>query len=217
MNLIIRPARWSDIDMICEFNRRLARETENKDLDPVILKAGVEAMFGDPRKGSYFVAETVPHPQPLSQGERGDAEVVDLRPQPLSLGERGDAEVVDPHPQPQRERGDLRPQSLSQGERGDGEVVGQVGVTCEWSDWRNGNFWWIQSVYVAASARRHGVFRKLFAHLLQEARAQANVIGVRLYVEHDNQVAQATYEKLGMEMTRYHVMEMSSIKIKDEG
>ena len=186
MNLIIRPARWSDTDVICEFNRRLARETENKALDPVILKAGVAAMFGDPRKGSYFVAETVPHPQPLSQGERGDAK------------------VVDPHPQAQRERGD-------------GEVVGQLGVTCEWSDWRNGNFWWIQSVYVAASARRHGVFRKLFAHVLQEARAQTNVIGVRLYVEHDNQVAQATYEKLGMEMTRYHVMEMSSIKIKDEG
>jgi GNAT superfamily N-acetyltransferase len=148
MNLIIRPARWSDIDVICEFNRRLATETENKDLDPVILKAGVAAMFGDPRKGSYFVAEL------------------------------------------------------------EGQVIGQLGVTCEWSDWRNGNFWWIQSVFVAASARRHGVFRKLFEHLLQEARAQTNVIGVRLYVEHDNRVAQATYEKLGMAMTGYHVMEM---------
>jgi GNAT superfamily N-acetyltransferase len=170
MNLIIRPARWSDIDVICEFNRRLARETENKDLDPVILKAGVAAMFGDPSKGSYLVAETDPYSQPLSQGERGDP-----------------------------------------------EVVGQLGVTFEWSDWRNGNFWWIQSVYVAASARRHGVFRKLFAHLLQEARAQANVIGVRLYVEHHNHVAQTTYEKLGMKMTGYHVMEMCLKKMKDEG
>jgi len=183
MNLIIRPARWSDIDVICEFNRRLARETENKDLDPVILKAGVAAMFGDPHKGSYFVAQTVPDPQPLSQGERGEG----------------------------------RLQSLSQGERGDGEVVGQLGVTSEWSDWRNGNFWWIQSVYVAASARLHGVFRKLFAHLLQEARAQSNVVGVRLYVEHHNHVAQATYEKLGMKMTGYHVMEMYLKKMKDEG
>jgi GNAT superfamily N-acetyltransferase len=152
MNLLIRPARWSDIDVICEFNRRLATETENKDLDPVILKAGVAAMFGDPRKGSYFVAEL------------------------------------------------------------EGEVVGQLGVTCEWSDWRNGNFWWIQSVFVAASARRHGVFRKLFEHLLQEARAQTNVIGVRLYVEHDNHVAQATYKKLGMAMTGYHVMEMCPLE-----
>jgi GNAT superfamily N-acetyltransferase len=201
MNLMIRPARWSDIDVICEFNRRLARETENKDLDPVILRAGVGAMFGDPRKGSYFVAETDPHPQPLSQGERGDAEVVAPHPQPLFQGERGDP----------------RPLPLSQGERGDGEVVGQLGVTCEWSDWRNGNFWWIQSVYVAASARRHGVFRKLFAHLLQEARAQTNVIGVRLYVEQDNHVAQATYEKLGMSMTGYQVMEMILKRMKDEG
>ena len=96
---------------------------------------------------------------------------------------------------------------LSQEERGERCVVGQLGVTCEWSDWRNGNFWWIQSVYVAAQARRHGVFRTLYEHLLHEANAEANVIGVRLYVEHDNQIAQATYKKLGMAMTGYHVME----------
>ena len=86
-------------------------------------------------------------------------------------------------------------------------IVGQLGITLEWSDWRNGNFWWIQSVYVAEDARRHGVFRTLYEHVIDAARAEANVIGVRLYVEHDNQVAQAAYRKMGMVMTGYQVME----------
>jgi GNAT superfamily N-acetyltransferase len=89
----------------------------------------------------------------------------------------------------------------------DGKVVGQLGVTLEWSDWRNGNFWWIQSVYVEAAARRHGVFRKLYEHVVQAAHADGKVIGIRLYVEHENKVAQATYRKMGMVMTEYHVME----------
>jgi ribosomal protein S18 acetylase RimI-like enzyme len=89
----------------------------------------------------------------------------------------------------------------------EGRVVGQLGITLEWSDWRNGNFWWIQSVYVAASARRQCVFRKLYEHVMQLARADKDVVGVRLYVEHDNQIAQATYCKTGMVMTGYRVME----------
>ncbi len=88
-----------------------------------------------------------------------------------------------------------------------GQVVGQLGITFEWSDWRNGNFWWIQSVYVAEAARRAGVFRKLYEHILTEARQEASVIGVRLYVEHGNLIAQATYRKMGMVMTGYQVME----------
>ena len=84
--------------------------------------------------------------------------------------------------------------------------LGQLGVTCEWSDWRNGNFWWIQSVYVVESMRRHGVFTKLYQHVLKEARA-SDVIGVRLYVEHENAAAQTTYRKMGMAMTGYQVME----------
>src|SRR5215471_576165 len=99
MNLIVRPALLTDAGVICEFNRRLAKETENKDLDAATLKAGVAAVLGDPLKGGYYVAED-----------------------------------------------------------DQGQIVGQLGVTFEWSDWRNGNFWWIQSVYVTAQARRHGVF-----------------------------------------------------------
>lgn len=90
----------------------------------------------------------------------------------------------------------------------DGRVVGQLGITLEWSDWRNGNFWWIQSVYVAKDARRLGVFRKLYEHVVEVARRDPSVIGVRLYVEHDNAVAQATYRKMGMAMTGYQVMEV---------
>jgi ribosomal protein S18 acetylase RimI-like enzyme len=87
-------------------------------------------------------------------------------------------------------------------------IVGQLGVTLEWSDWRNGNFWWIQSVYVRKEARRHGVFRALYEHVLMHARSEPNVIGVRLYVEHDNTIAQGTYRKMGMKMTDYKVMEL---------
>ena len=93
----------------------------------------------------------------------------------------------------------------------DGEIVGQLGVTREWSDWRNGDFWWIQSVYVAAKARRQGVFGALYQHVIDAAIAFGNVIGVRLYVEHDNLAAQATYKRLGMTMTSYHVMEACPI------
>lgn len=147
MNVTIRPARLSDAEVICEFNRLMAIETENKVLDPAILMPGVVAMLSDPHKGRYFVAEAI------------------------------------------------------------GAIVGQLGVTLEWSDWRNGNFWWIQSVYVQKEARRHGVFRKLYQQVLEQARKEPNVIGVRLYVEHDNAIAQATYRKMGMAMTGYQVME----------
>ena len=148
MNPIIRPARTTDADIICAFNRLMAKETENLDLDLALVGPGVKAMLADPHKGRYFVAE---------------------------LGE---------------------------------QVVGQIGYTCEWSDWRNGYFWWIQSVYVAKPARRQGVFSKLLEMVVTAARAQPDVIGVRLYVEHDNAAAQATYQQLGFALTNYNVMEM---------
>ena len=152
MNLIIRPARATDVEVVCEFNRLMASETEYKTLDHALLRAGVAAMLAEPRKGRYFVAEA------------------------------------------------------------DGQVVGQLGITLEWSDCRNGNFWWIQSVYVATSVRRHGVFRQLYEHVLREARAEADVIGVRLYVDHGNSVAQATYKKMGMMTTDYRLMEVYPLK-----
>jgi ribosomal protein S18 acetylase RimI-like enzyme len=88
-----------------------------------------------------------------------------------------------------------------------GRVVGQMGTTLEWSDWRNGWFWWIQSVYVRPEARRRGVFRALYEHVLRAAQADPQVIGLRLYVEEENRAAQQTYERLGMEKTGYFVLE----------
>jgi len=89
----------------------------------------------------------------------------------------------------------------------DGRAVGTLMLTTEWSDWRNGWWWWIQSVYVAPDARRHGVFRALYAHVESEARATPGVCGLRLYVENDNARAQATYQSLGMNDARYRVFE----------
>jgi len=88
-----------------------------------------------------------------------------------------------------------------------GEVVGQVMVTTEWSDWRNGWIWWIQSVYVRADHRRHGVFRALYQRVYQTAVADPTVVGLRLYVEQDNHAAQKTYRKLGMVQMGYYFME----------
>jgi GNAT superfamily N-acetyltransferase len=90
----------------------------------------------------------------------------------------------------------------------EGRVVGQLLVTLEWSDWRNGWFWWIQSLYVAEAQRGRGVFRTLFHHLRQLAGKRSDICGLRLYVEHENQRARSTYERLGMERTSYHIYEM---------
>ena len=88
-----------------------------------------------------------------------------------------------------------------------GRVVAQIMHTYEWSDWRNGCFWWIQSVYVAPEARGHGVFRSLFDHLAALARDQAGVCGIRLYVERHNARAQNTYRQCGLVDAGYFVME----------
>jgi len=89
----------------------------------------------------------------------------------------------------------------------DGRIVGQTMVTFEWSDWRNGVFWWIQSVYVAPSFRRRGVFKALHQHIRELARGDPAVCGLRLYVHKDNHRAIGTYESLGMELSPYLVCE----------
>jgi ribosomal protein S18 acetylase RimI-like enzyme len=88
-----------------------------------------------------------------------------------------------------------------------GEAVGQIMYTTEWSDWRNGWFWWIQSVYVRSAARQRGVFRALYEYVYQAARADGGVIGLRLCVERNNGVAQETYRRMGMEPVGYLVFE----------
>ncbi len=89
----------------------------------------------------------------------------------------------------------------------DGMIVGQTMVTKEWSDWRNGDFWWIQSVYVSPEFRRRGVFRALHAHVREAARSAGSVCGLRLYVHEHNARAMEAYLNLGMERTPYAMFE----------
>lgn len=146
-DLTIRRATEDDIDTLAQFNQAMARETEDKVLDPETVTAGVRQLLTDDQKGFYLLAE------------EGDA------------------------------------------------VVGSLMITTEWSDWRNGDFWWIQSVYVRPEARRQGVYTRLHDRVKALAREKASVCGIRLYVERTNEAAQATYQALGMRRTPYRMYE----------
>lgn len=87
------------------------------------------------------------------------------------------------------------------------EVAGALMVTYEWSDWRNGVFWWIQSVYVKPEFRRQGVYKRLYEFVKALAAKDAGVRGFRLYVEKENHTAQQAYERLGMTETYYKMFE----------
>ena len=84
-------------------------------------------------------------------------------------------------------------------------------ITYEWSDWRNGCFWWIQSVYVHPDHRRRGVYRALDAHVRAEAKRDGNVCGLRLYVDRDNHVAQSVYASLEMQHSHYDLYEIDFV------
>lgn len=86
-------------------------------------------------------------------------------------------------------------------------IVGSLMITTEWSDWRNGMFWWVQSVYVRPEARQQGVYTALYADVKQRARAATDVCGLRLYVEKSNDVAREVYASLGMTPTSYRMYE----------
>jgi len=92
-----------------------------------------------------------------------------------------------------------------------GAVVGQLMITYEWSDWRNGNLWWIQSVFVEEKFRGQGVFRALFGHLTGLARSSDGVAGLRLYMHAENERARQTYERLGMRHSDYEVFELDFV------
>ncbi len=143
----IRMATLADVDSLVEFNQAMALETENKQLATDKISKGVSAVFGDPNKGFYVVAE-----------------------------------------------------------EGDG-VAGCLMVTYEWSDWRNGWFWWIQSVYIRPAARGQRIYSKLYEFLKRRAAAEGNVCGFRLYAETDNRHARMVYEKVGMKAPRYVMFE----------
>lgn len=91
----------------------------------------------------------------------------------------------------------------------DERYAGQLMITTEWSDWRDGWFWWIQSVYVAPEARGAGVYRALHEHVERVARKAGDVVGLRLYVEHDNVNAMRVYERMGMSRSHYQMYEVA--------
>jgi GNAT superfamily N-acetyltransferase len=141
--LRIRAAHAGDAATLVDFNRAMARETEDKELDGDIVAAGIAGVLGEPRRGFYLVAESGI------------------------------------------------------------QLAGCLMITYEWSDWRNGEWWWLQSVYVRPEHRRGGVFGALYSEVEQRARNAPGVIGVRLYVDLDNEKAQRVYQSLSMERAHY--------------
>lgn len=91
------------------------------------------------------------------------------------------------------------------------EVVGCFLVTYEWSDWRNGMVWWLQSVYVSETARKSGVFRKMFEYITAAIEQDPGVIGLRLYVDKTNERAMKVYEAMGMDGSHYTVYEKMKV------
>ncbi len=90
-------------------------------------------------------------------------------------------------------------------------IVASLMVTMEWSDWRNGMFWWIQSVYVLPEYRRRGLYRSLYDRVRDLATGATGVCGFRLYVEKDNHAAKSTYCALGMSETAYRMYEQEHL------
>ena len=88
-----------------------------------------------------------------------------------------------------------------------GIVAAGLMVTTEWSDWRNGWFWWIQSVYVRPEHRGGGLYGRMYEFVKERAAQAGDIRGFRLYVEKENERAQRVYEKLGMERTYYLMYE----------
>lgn len=87
------------------------------------------------------------------------------------------------------------------------EVIGCFLITFEWSEWRNGVVWWLQSVYVDASHRRNGVFKKMYNYIIQTVSQDSSILGLRLYVDKSNLRAQKVYGNLGMNGDHYTVYE----------
>lgn len=143
----IRLATVADAEFLVRGNASMALETEHLSLDLDRLRDGVHAIFEEPSRGIYYIAEVA------------------------------------------------------------GRRAGQMMITYEWSDWRNGTFWWIQSVWVEPELRGQGVFKALYAHVEKLARADGRVCGLRLYVENNNERAQGTYERCGMKRTVYQMFE----------
>lgn len=87
-------------------------------------------------------------------------------------------------------------------------MIGQCLITREWSDWRNGYFWWVQSVYVYKDWRGKGIFSSIFEKIRSMARERIDIVGLRLYVDRENASAREVYQRLGMKESRYVMYDM---------
>ena len=143
---LIRKAKPEDASIIIDFQQKMAWETEKLTLVHEKVTGGVTAVFRNPTRGQYWIAE----------------------------------------------ENDM--------------VISSLLITYEWSDWRNCEVWWFQSVYVIPGMRRKGIFRLMYEHIKQEAEKQG-IAGLRLYVETNNSGAQKTYESLGMQSDHYRMYE----------
>ena len=87
------------------------------------------------------------------------------------------------------------------------QVVASMLITTEWSDWRNGYFLWIQSLYVISSFRKQGIFRNMYQFIKQTVVETTNYFGLRLYVEENNKTAFDVYMNVGMKGSHYKMFE----------
>jgi len=149
-----REATNEDVEVISQFQRSMAMESEGLVLIEEIVTNGVRSAVSGTVGSLYFVAELT-NPEPDSSTR----------------------------------------------------VIGCLMITKEWSDWRNGFFFWIQSVFVAPLWRRKGVFRALYEHVRKLCISSHNCVGIRLYAEKDNKNALETYKRLGMDVSGYRVLE----------
>ena len=146
--VVYRDAVREDAATIVAFQLAMARETEEIDLNFETCTRGVNAVFDDPTRGRYFIAEV------------------------------------------------------------DGEAIASLMITLEWSDWRNGVVWWIQSVYVRPSHRGRRVYAGLYQHVRELVRSVPDIRGIRLYVDRRNTTAQEVYRRCGMNGEHYQVFEL---------
>jgi len=145
--ITVRKANPGDENMIVDFQIRMAKETEQIDLDRDIVNKGVNAVFNSPEKGIYFVAES------------------------------------------------------------GNKIVASLMITFEWSDWSNGNVYWIQSVYVLPEFRKTSVFKTMYLYLKNIVQKDKNIRGLRLYVDKTNANARKVYETMGMHGDHYMLFE----------
>ena len=91
--------------------------------------------------------------------------------------------------------------------REEGRTTGCLLITYEWSDWRARTVWYIQSLYVIPEYRRQGIFKQMYAWLLEKVNQDDSIGGIRLFVDLTNLNAQKVYESLGMDGNHYRFYE----------